>query len=177
MTRMRTSLTALALLSMSAAPALAQEAEGVVLTIVQNEEFDQAAAGEGQISEYEAWLADQDGRAVYLFNADTQGESYSENIEETAGEPAPEVTCTGECLEAWPPVYTEGEPKVEGEGLDPRLVGTVEHDGQMMVTYNGWPLYYYAQDEASAPPQGHAVEAHGGTWYVVNADPMFASYQ
>ncbi|ASY66802.1 putative lipoprotein (plasmid) [Sinorhizobium sojae CCBAU 05684] len=102
------------------------------------------------------YLTDGEGRALYLFTADTQGQADQK----------PTVSCSGECLQAWPPLYSEGAPQA-GDGADAAKLGTAEHAGKMMVTYNGWPLYYFAQDAAAGETKGQDVESFGGEWYLV----------
>ncbi|WP_274424964.1 COG4315 family predicted lipoprotein [Chelativorans sp. YIM 93263] len=137
-----TGSAAIITLALSATPAMAQDA--VELTV-------------GESEEYGSYLADGEGRALYLFTTDTQG----------TGDSDAQVSCEGECLDAWPPVYSEGEPQA-GDQVDAEMIGTLDHEGQMMVTYNGWPLYYFSQDEGSDEPTGHEIESFGGEWYLVS---------
>jgi predicted lipoprotein with Yx(FWY)xxD motif len=109
--------------------------------------------------EYGKYLTDADGRALYLFTADTQG----------AGGATAEVSCTGECLTNWPPFYSDGDPQA-GDGADSAKIGTVEHDGKQMVTYNGWPLYHFAKDEEPGQTNGQEIESYGGEWYLVTPE-------
>lgn len=104
------------------------------------------------------YVAGPDGMPVYAFTTDTQGNGM-----------APVISCTSqECLGAWPLVTVEGE-ATAGDGLDSGLVGTMDHDGETVVTYNGWPLYTFVRDEAGQPPQGNHVESFGGEWYLLDA--------
>ena len=97
-----------------------------------------------------------EGRPVYLFTTDTQG----------TGDQEPQISCTSEeCLKAWPLVTTSGEPQA-GEGADEALLGTTDYEGQTVVTYNGWPLYYFTRDEGADAPQGQEIESFGGKWYL-----------
>lgn len=96
-------------------------------------------------------LVDPDGNTVYLFEADTDGES----------------TCYDECEDAWPPLEAEGTPAA-GDGADESLLGTTERtDGTMQVTYGGQPLYYFAADKAAGDTNGQGV---GDVWFVVAPD-------
>lgn len=124
------------------APAPAQEA--VTVTVAESEEYGQ-------------YLADGDGRALYLFTADTQGD----------GDATAEVSCSEACLDAWPPLYTKGEPQA-GEQIDTSMLGTVQHEGRTMVTYNGWPLYYFVRDQGPGQTAGQDVHSFGGGWYLVS---------
>lgn len=98
---------------------------------------------------YGEYLVREDGRPVYLFTADTQGEASA---------------CYDACADAWPPVT--GEAMAGGE-LDSSLVGTIERDdGTMQATYNGWPLYEFARDSGNQPT-GQDIASFGGEWYLI----------
>jgi len=116
-------------------------------------ESDDAAATEGTLavadSDLGQILVDGEGMTVYLFTNDSPGVS----------------TCEGDCLAAWPPV---AGPATAGEGVDSSLLGTITAtDGTTQVTYDGWPLYYWAQDAAPGDVTGQGVN---DVWYVVAAD-------
>ncbi len=56
-----------------------------------------------------------------------------------------------------------------------KLGTTTRTDGTVQVTYNGWPLYYYALDAAPGDVAGQEV---GGVWFVVSpAGDMVESAQ
>jgi predicted lipoprotein with Yx(FWY)xxD motif len=94
-------------------------------------------------------LVDADGMTLYLFENDTAGVS----------------TCTGGCDDTWP-ALTADDPTV-GEGLDDSLLGTAPRDdGSNQVTYNGHPLYHFANDAAPGDTNGQEI---GDVWYVVDA--------
>lgn len=96
-------------------------------------------------------LVDADGMTLYMFDPDEQGES----------------TCYDDCAVAWPPLLTEGAPSA-GEGADDALLGTVERtDGTQQVTYDGWPLYLFAQDADEGDVNGQSLN---GVWWVLDAD-------
>jgi predicted lipoprotein with Yx(FWY)xxD motif len=98
-------------------------------------------------------LVDEDGKALYLWEADKAGQS----------------TCTGPCAAAWPPVTTSGAPQA-GSGVNQSLLGTVKRaDGTEQVTYNGHPLYYFVGDTAAGMAKGQGSKAFGADWYVLNA--------
>lgn len=74
--------------------------------------------------------------------------------------------CYGECAAAWPPVLTDGEPRASGE-VRQGLLGTTERrDGQIQVTYDGRPLYYYV-DEGPGELRCHNIFHWGGLWLAV----------
>ena len=94
-------------------------------------------------------LVDGKGRSLYMYGADTQGSGKS--------------ACAGACLAAWPPLT--GAPSA-GSGVDASKLGTITGtDGSTQVTYNGWPLYYFAKDSAAGQTTGQGV---GGIWWVVS---------
>ena len=100
-------------------------------------------------SEYGDVLTDTEGRTLYLFDRETTDRSE----------------CFGACAEAWPPFYTEGEPQAS-KGVDQELLGTTDHEGRDLVTYNGHPLYYYV-NEGPNEVLCQNVEEFGGLWLVV----------
>ncbi len=74
--------------------------------------------------------------------------------------------CYGDCAAAWPVYFAKGTLKA-GAGVKQSLIGTTRRrDGRRQVTYNGWPLYYYAHEKAGEV-KCQNVETHGGTWLVV----------
>lgn len=99
-----------------------------------------------------AYLTDGQGRALYLFTADTAGTT----------------TCFDACAEAWPPLMAEnGTPQTRAPAVRADLFGTVQRPEGMQVTYGGHPLYYYAQDAGPGEATGQDVHGHGGEWYLV----------
>jgi predicted lipoprotein with Yx(FWY)xxD motif len=101
-------------------------------------------------SEFGQILTDSDGRTLYLFDKETTDRSE----------------CFGACAEAWPPFYTKGEPRA-GSGVKDELLGTTDHEGKELVTYNGQPLYYYV-DEGPNEVLCQGVDEFGGLWLVVD---------
>ena len=94
-------------------------------------------------------LTDADGITLYLFMPDAQGDP----------------TCYDECADTWP-AFT-GTVSA-GAGLDASLLGTVVRtDGGEQVTYNGWPLYYFANDAAAGDTNGQGLN---DIWWVVGPD-------
>ena len=92
-------------------------------------------------------LTDAVGRTLYLFTNDEPGVS----------------NCSGGCADRWPPQAT-GEGHV-GPGIDDALLGSLQRaDGSSQASYNGWPLYYFAGDQAPGDVAGHEV---GGVWFAV----------
>lgn len=101
-----------------------------------------------------AFLVDGNGMSLYLFMADQDADTS---------------TCTGDCATNWPAftVASADALPTAGEGVDASLFGTVTRDdGSIQVTYNGWPLYYFAQDAAAGDVNGQGA---GDNWYLVTA--------
>ncbi|MGH8928440.1 MAG: COG4315 family predicted lipoprotein [Acidimicrobiia bacterium] len=93
-------------------------------------------------------LTDSDGRTLYLFTPDAQGDS----------------TCYDACADNWPALTGEVS---AGDGVDGSLLGTTTRtDGAVQVTYNGWPLYHFAADAAPGDVNGQGLN---DVWYVVDA--------
>jgi predicted lipoprotein with Yx(FWY)xxD motif len=124
----------------------------------EGEEGLRVAAQRAQIvaqeSDFGQVLFDANGQVVYVFEIDDGDQS----------------NCTSAaCVEAWPPVLTEGEPSA-GTGIDAELLGTISRDdGTQQVTYNGRPLYFY-EHEGPGEIKCHNVSLHGGLWWVVTPE-------
>ncbi len=103
-------------------------------------------------SQFGRILYDGRGQAIYLFTRDLPNRTR----------------CFGACADAWPPVYTRGEPRA-GPGVSERLLGTIERDGRRQVTYKGRPLYFYAHEGRNEVTCQNVAE-FGGTWLVVKSD-------
>jgi predicted lipoprotein with Yx(FWY)xxD motif len=97
-------------------------------------------------------VVDSKGMSVYMFDKDTQGSGKS--------------SCTGGCLDAWPPVIAESDsPAVDGVTGD---VATITRDdGTVQVTLDGWPLYYWQGDKAAGDVAGQGVQ---DVWWVLAPD-------
>ena len=93
-------------------------------------------------------VTDGEGNALYLFLPDAQGASV----------------CYEDCAAAWPPLVVD---VTAGDGVDGALLGTVARDdGTTQVTYNGWPLYYFASDAAPGDTNGQGLN---DVWFVLSA--------
>ncbi|HEY7737029.1 MAG TPA: hypothetical protein VH813_09575 [Candidatus Limnocylindrales bacterium] len=96
-------------------------------------------------------LVDGQGRTLYAFTPDANGES----------------TCYDDCATKWPPLTSSGD-VAAGEGLDAEDFGTVARtDGSTQVTFYGKPLYTFADDAAAGDTNGQGV---GDKWFVVDAE-------
>jgi predicted lipoprotein with Yx(FWY)xxD motif len=106
-------------------------------------------------------LVNSKGLTVYLFKADRGTKS----------------ACTGACASAWPPLLATGKPSV-GSGLKASLIGTtMRTDGKTQVTYNGHPLYLFAQDHEAGEANGQGVTAFGAAWFALDSAGNQASGQ
>src|SRR5512142_3044424 len=92
----------------------------------------------GKNDQLGSFLVDDKGMTLYLFTKDTPNTS----------------SCYGKCASFWPPLLTSGAP-VGASGLDASKFGTTTRtDGTTQVTYNGWPLYYFAKDKQAGDVKG-----------------------
>lgn len=114
----------------------------------------QATVAIAQNASLGAYLVDADGRSLYLFLADSPGIS----------------TCYDACAEAWPPYLApQGTTMVGDPAVQADLLGTLERrDGGTQVTYGGWPLYYYVEDQGPGEITGQDIEDFGAEWYLVS---------
>jgi predicted lipoprotein with Yx(FWY)xxD motif len=104
----------------------------------------------GKSDQLGSFLVDDKGMTLYLFTKDSPGTS----------------TCYDKCAAAWPALLTAGN-AAGGAGVDATKFGTTTRtDGSTQVTYNGWPLYFYAKDKQPGDTTGQAV---GSVWYLVSA--------
>jgi predicted lipoprotein with Yx(FWY)xxD motif len=96
-------------------------------------------------------LFDARDRVLYAFDRDKRGGKS---------------TCYGGCAAAWPVYFAKGKVSAM-RGVKQSLIGTVRRrDGRRQVTYNGWPLYYYAH-EGPREVKCQNVDNYGGLWLVV----------
>ncbi|MGH3284099.1 MAG: COG4315 family predicted lipoprotein, partial [Streptosporangiaceae bacterium] len=72
-------------------------------------------------------------------------------------------TCTGTCLAAWP-LVARAPVAAPGVQLAGQLGTITRPGGVVQATYNGYPLYTYAQDMAPGQTTGNGVT---GAWHVI----------
>lgn len=95
-------------------------------------------------------LTDAQGRTLYIFLPEKGGK----------------VVCTGACLTYWPLALSKtgatpaGSPGVTGQ------LGVIDRSGSQQLTYNTWPLYYFAGDSGPDQTKGQGVVGFGGKWLV-----------
>lgn len=95
-------------------------------------------------------LVTRDGSTLYAFLPDDAGGA---------------ATCTGNCLDTWPPHPDDGD--IGPHPLGRSQFGTTETEGVEQVTYMGWPLYTFSGDAAAGDTSGQGV---GDQWYVMGPD-------
>lgn len=104
-------------------------------------------------------LVDANGNSLYFFSKDTKVTS----------------NCNDGCLDNWPAFYVEN---IEvGSGLDANDFSTITRtDGAKQTTYKNWPLYSFANDNASGDTNGDGV---AGVWFIAKPDYsiMYANAQ
>lgn len=93
-------------------------------------------------------VAGAGGKTLYTFDNDEAGVS----------------NCSGDCLTAWPALVGEADRVVGGAGVEGELGTITRDDGSVQVTYNGWPLYFFAEDAAPGDTNGDGV---GEVWHLV----------
>jgi len=114
-----------------------------------------AAAGPtvkvGKSDQLGMFLVDSKGMTLYLFLKDTPNT----------------CNCYDVCAQNWPPLLVSGSPAA-GDGLDAAMLGaTARKDGSEQVTYNGWPLYYFAKDKQPGDTDGQNVKQ---VWFVISPE-------
>lgn len=113
----------------------------------------EATVNAADVGTFGTVLVNSDGMPLYAFSSDTGGTS----------------ACTGDCATEWAPLASQGAP-VAGDDVDATLLGTITRDdGTMQVTYNGHPLYTFADDTGAGDAAGQGMEDNGGTWNLVTA--------
>jgi predicted lipoprotein with Yx(FWY)xxD motif len=97
-------------------------------------------------------LVASNGKTLYMFAHDTSTQS----------------TCSGSCATYWPPLVTAGKAQA-GPGVTATLLGTTHRaDGKLQVTYNGHPLYFFANDKKAGETGGEGIKAFGAKWWVLS---------
>jgi predicted lipoprotein with Yx(FWY)xxD motif len=94
-------------------------------------------------------LVDQDGKTLYLFEADSKNKS----------------NCSGGCLNLWPPIMANGK-ATAGSGVSAGMIGAAT--GSSQVTYAGHPLYWFSGDTKAGDTNGEGLDDFGGEWYAIS---------
>jgi predicted lipoprotein with Yx(FWY)xxD motif len=97
------------------------------------------------------YLVGASGRPLYLWVADSHDKS----------------ACAGACAKFWPPLTTKAAPVAAG-GVTAGQLGTITRSaGIKQVTYNGHPLYYFAEDKTKGSFLGQGNTGFGAKWWLV----------
>jgi predicted lipoprotein with Yx(FWY)xxD motif len=83
------------------------------------------------------------------------------------------VMCTGSCTSIWVPLTLSGSGKPSGSSDVSSKLGTVDRpDGAVQVTYQGKPLYTFAEDSSPGIVTGNGFQDQFGgrpfTWQVAS---------
>ncbi len=93
------------------------------------------------------YLTNGTGWTLYLFKADKPNNGTS--------------ACYDKCAKVWPPFYVANLRL--SPGLNASSFATITRtDGTKQLTYNGYPLYYFAPDKKAGDTKGQGV---GKVWY------------
>jgi predicted lipoprotein with Yx(FWY)xxD motif len=151
-TETRTAPRTRAIASLALAGALALTAAAITPYVTRAQDADPITVGTAS-DDLGTYLVGPEGMTLYYFTRDvTPGAS----------------TCSGGCLEAWPPLLVEeGQALAAGDGVSGTLGSFARDDGSMQATYRGRPLYYWQGDTAPGETNGQDV---GNVWFVALED-------
>ena len=80
------------------------------------------------------------------------------------------MLCTDSCTSIWKPLTVAGSKPTAGDGLDGELGVVTRPDGSRQVTFDGRPLYRFAEDSDAGSVTGNGVaDSFAGrafTWHV-----------
>lgn len=109
-----------------------------------------------------AVVADAEGMTLY--------DAHRDNPMIYQFDRVPTPTCYHACAEVWQPLLTASSPQAAGTA-DPDLLGTIRRrDGGLQVTYDGHPLYAYAEDEQPGEANGDNTHSLGSEWHALEPD-------
>jgi predicted lipoprotein with Yx(FWY)xxD motif len=102
-------------------------------------------------------LATSTGMTLYWYGDDVKNSGKS--------------NCNGGCLQAWPALT--GTPSAAAGVMLAGKLGTITRSGGVIqATYNGYPLYTYANDMSPGQTTGNGV---GGVWHVITGSVLSKS--
>jgi predicted lipoprotein with Yx(FWY)xxD motif len=86
-------------------------------------------------------VAGENGMTVYIFTKDVKDSGTS--------------ACGAGCIDKWPALsVAAGATPSGGDGVSGKLATITRDDGTLQVTYNGLPLYFFANDKAPGDANG-----------------------
>jgi len=154
-TRISIPLAAAVLLGGTAAGTAGAETTVSAPGAVQPEQSRSGAAADTvkvKKGKYGKILVDGKGRTLYLFKKDKKNKS----------------NCHGGCASAWPPMTVDKKAQA-GKGVKKSELSTTDRgNGKKQVTYNGHPLYRFAEDGKPGQTEGQGLDQFGAKWYVVD---------
>ncbi len=105
------------------------------------------------------FLTDNAGRTLY---------AYAKDAKDTS-------SCTGKCLQNWPPFIAAAIPQAPSNINASLLTLFKRPDGTLQVEYDGHPLYYFAGDKNPGDIKGQGI---GNVWHVLSprGNPMMNPY-
>ena len=112
----------------------------------------------GRSPEHGLYLADSNGRALYVLAQDSGGTT----------------SCYDACARVWPPLLATGRvPTAAASAVKQALLSTIaRRDGEIQVTYDGHGLYYYQGDDGPGQTNGHHVQYTWGEWYLMSPEGL-----
>jgi len=105
-----------------------------------------------KVSQFGTVLVGPNGHSLYYFAADKGKTS----------------TCSGMCATFWPPLTTTGKPTASGTVKASLLGTTTRSGGVKQVTYDGHPVYYFADDKKAGQTAGQDFLGFGARWYLIS---------
>jgi predicted lipoprotein with Yx(FWY)xxD motif len=116
---------------------------GLLATVLPAAAADvQAVVGKVIGSHGTLMVAASNSMTLYTFTKDVRGDGKS--------------NCTGGCLTAWPALTIPAGSTPTGDATVTGPLGTIVRadNGATQVTYDGWPLYFFAKDLAPGDTNG-----------------------
>jgi predicted lipoprotein with Yx(FWY)xxD motif len=100
-------------------------------------------------------LVNSQGRTLYVLTPETAGHLLCKS---------------SECLQFWPPLTVPSRStKLQlGAGVHGRLGILRRSTGMLQVTFDGLPLYRFAEDRSRGEAGGQNFKSFGGTWHVLS---------
>ena len=100
-----------------------------------------------------AYVADANGRALYVFSGDQAGHS----------------ACVTNCATVWPPAIASRLPREIDAAIPAGQLTLADRpDGTRQLVFSGMPLYYFESDRQDEPPGGHNAMSFGGRFTLVS---------
>ncbi len=104
-----------------------------------------------QSSPFGSYLIGKNGMTVYAYTMDSKNKSV----------------CYADCENQWPPFHLSGT-NLSVMGVNNEMLKSIQRtDGTTQLTYNGWPLYYFYQDQKPGDTNGQGMKS---IWYLIGPD-------